>query len=82
MPWYEKDLDQDLENELKSKNYTTGDFLDLGTGPGTQALQLIKYDFKVTGTDISQNAIEKAKKLSSKIDLWSKETAPSDKLRK
>lgn len=69
MPWYEKDLDHDLENELKSKNYTTGDFLDLGTGPGTQALQLSKYDFKVTGTDISQAAIEKAKKLSSKVDF-------------
>ena len=69
MPWYEKDLDHDLENELKSKNYATGDFLDLGTGPGTQALQLSKYNFKVIGTDISHNAIEKAKKLSDKIEF-------------
>jgi len=67
MPWYEKNLDHDVENEIKSNNYNTGNFLDLGTGPGTQALQLSKYNFKVTGTDISQNAIEKAKKLSNEI---------------
>ena len=67
MPWYEKNLDHDLENEIKSKNLKTGNFLDLGTGSGTQALELSKYDFKVTGTDISPNAIEKAKKLSNKI---------------
>ena len=69
MPWYEKNLDHDVENEIKSNNHNTGNFLDLGTGPGTQALQLSKYHFEVTGTDISQSAIEKAKKLSSKIDF-------------
>jgi ubiquinone/menaquinone biosynthesis C-methylase UbiE len=69
MPWYEKNLDHDIENEIKSKNYTTGNFLDLGTGPGTQALQLSKYNFEVTGTDISQSAIEKAKKLSNEINF-------------
>ena len=69
MPWYEKNLDHDLENEIKSKNYSTGNFLDLGTGPGTQALQLSKYDFEVTGIDISQSAIDKAKKLSNKINF-------------
>jgi SAM-dependent methyltransferase len=67
MPWYEKNLDHDLENEIKTNNYNVGDFLDLGTGPGTQALQLSKYDFKVTGTDISQNAIDKAQKLSNEV---------------
>ena len=69
MPWYKKNLDHDLENELKSNNYDCGNFLDLGTGPGTQALQLSKFNFKVTGTDISPSAIEKAKKLSIKIDF-------------
>ena len=43
MPWYEKNLDHDLENEIKSKNLNTGNFLDLGTGPATQAIQLEKY---------------------------------------
>ena len=69
MPWYEKNLDQDVENEIKSNNYNTGEFLDLGTGPGTQALQLSKYNFRVTGTDISQSAIDKAKKLSNDINF-------------
>ena len=69
MPWYEKNLDHDIENEIKSQNYESGNFLDLGTGPGTQALQLSKYNFEVTGTDISQSAIDKAKKLSNKINF-------------
>ena len=69
MPWYEKNLDHDLENEITSKNLSKGRFLDLGTGPGTQAIQLAKRDFEVTATDISQSAIEKAKKLSNEINF-------------
>ncbi len=62
MPWYEKNLDHDLENEIVSKNLSKGKFLDLGTGPGTQATQLTKRNFEVTVTDISPSAIEKANK--------------------
>ena len=69
MPWYEKNLDHDLENEIISKNLNTGSFLDLGTGPGTQAVQLTKYNFEITATDISQNAIDKAKKLSNEVNF-------------
>jgi len=69
MPWYEKNLDHDLENEIGSKNLSKGKFLDLGTGPGTQAIQLTKRNFEVTATDISPSAIEKAKKLSNKINF-------------
>ncbi len=69
MPWYEKNLDHDLENEIKSKNLRKGRFLDLGTGPGTQAIQLAKRNFEVTATDISLGAIEKAKKLSNEINF-------------
>ena len=69
MPWYAKNLDHDLENEIESKILNTGNFLDLGTGPGTQALQLTKYHFKITATDISSSAIEKAKKLSNKVNF-------------
>jgi len=67
MPWYEKNLDHDLEYEITSKNLSKGKFLDLGTGPGTQAIQLAKRNFEVTATDVSSSAIEKAKKLSNKI---------------
>jgi len=70
MPWYEKNLDHDLENEIKSNNLDKGRFLDLGTGPGTQAIQLAKRKFEVTATDISQSAIEKAKKLSTEVNFF------------
>lgn len=69
MPWYEKNLDHDLENKITSKNLNKGKFLDLGTGPGTQAIQLAKRNFEVTATDISPNAIKNAQKLSHKINF-------------
>ena len=57
MPWYNANLDLDLENYIKSNNLHGGKFLDLGTGPGTQAIQLEQLGFDVTGTDISENAV-------------------------
>ena len=69
MPWYEKNLDHDLENLIISGNFSKGRFLDLGTGPGTQAIQLSKRGFDVTGTDLSANAIDKAKKLSNEVNF-------------
>lgn len=69
MPWYNDKLDSDLENELKQRKITKGRFLDLGTGPGTQAIRLAKIGFIVTGTDLSVNAIQKAKKLDAKINF-------------
>jgi cyclopropane fatty-acyl-phospholipid synthase-like methyltransferase len=39
----------------------------LGTGPGTQAIELAKMGFAVTGTDLSENAIKKAQKLGSEV---------------
>jgi len=67
MPWYNERLDVDLENEIKQRKITRGRFLDLGTGPGTQAIQLAKMGFYVTGTDLSENAIQKARKLDGNI---------------
>jgi ubiquinone/menaquinone biosynthesis C-methylase UbiE len=69
MPWYEIHLDHDLENEIKLRNLSKGKFLDLGTGPGTQATQLAKLNFDVTATDISLTAINNAKKLSNKVNF-------------
>jgi cyclopropane fatty-acyl-phospholipid synthase-like methyltransferase len=69
MPWYNEKLDTDLENEIKQRKITKGRFLDLGTGPGTQAIQLAKMGFNVTGTDLSENAIQKARKLDDKINF-------------
>jgi len=67
MPWYNANLDSNLENYIKLNNLSGGKFLDLGTGPGTQAIQLEQLGFDVTGTDISENAIIKASKLSNKV---------------
>ncbi len=69
MSWYEKNLDHDLENEIISRNLNKGRFLDLGTGSGTQAIQLAKRGFDVTATDLSENAIGKAKKLSNTVNF-------------
>src|SRR5438445_7935432 len=69
MPWYNEKLDADLENEIRQRKITKGRFLDLGTGPGTQAIQLGKMGFDVTGTDLSENAIQKARKLDGKINF-------------
>jgi hypothetical protein len=43
MPWYNENLDYDLENELDQRKITKGKFLDLGTGPATQAIWLLIY---------------------------------------
>lgn len=45
MPWFFEKLDYDVFNEIKSKNLTGGKFLDLGTGPGTQGMQLANLGF-------------------------------------
>jgi SAM-dependent methyltransferase len=69
MPWYEKNLDLDLEYQINFMNLTKGKFLDLGMGPGTQAIQLEKLGFESTGSDISKSAIDKAQQLSSKVNF-------------
>ena len=60
MHWYWDALDPDLEEALDHLGLQTGTFLDLGTGPGTQAIALAKKGFNVTATDISDAAIDKA----------------------
>ena len=67
MPWYLPELDPDLKDALHDADIHSGIFLDLGTGPGTQAIELSKLGFDVTGVDISNEAIKKASKLSHKV---------------
>ena len=61
MPWYNENLDLDLEDELNAMHLNNGIFLDLGTGPGTQAMELAKKGFDVIGSDISGTVIERNK---------------------
>lgn len=46
-----------------------GSFLDLCTGPGTQAAAQAEREFIVTAMDISPSAIEEAEKLSDRVDF-------------
>lgn len=66
LPWYYKELDLDLNTELDKRHLYKGKFLDLGTGPGTQAIKLFDRGFKVTASDISETAIKKANDLYNK----------------
>jgi SAM-dependent methyltransferase len=61
MPWYNENLDYDLEEELNRREISSGKFLDLGTGPATQAVLLGKRGFQVIGSDLSEAAIKRAR---------------------
>jgi SAM-dependent methyltransferase len=69
LPWYNEDLDNDLKEHLSTLNITKGRLLDLGTGPATQAIELSKLGLQVTATDISENAIARAKRMSKGIEF-------------
>ena len=60
MSWFYPELDDDLAQALDGLNLHEGHALDLGTGPGTQAIQLAKRGFDVTATDLSEAAIRLA----------------------
>jgi 2-polyprenyl-3-methyl-5-hydroxy-6-metoxy-1,4-benzoquinol methylase len=61
MPWYNENFDFDLEKELDERKIVNNNdvkkFLDLGTGPATQAIWLAKRGFKVIGSDLSGDTI-------------------------
>jgi ubiquinone/menaquinone biosynthesis C-methylase UbiE len=61
IPWVDKDLDFDLENELNIMQLNKGVFLDVGTGTGTQAIQLAQRGFNIIASDISEIIIKKNK---------------------
>jgi ubiquinone/menaquinone biosynthesis C-methylase UbiE len=63
MPWYNKNLDSDLEEELERRKILKGRILDLGTGPATQATQLTKRGLQVTESDVSEAAINRAREV-------------------
>jgi SAM-dependent methyltransferase len=65
MPWYNENLDSDLQEELDKRKVSADDgkkFLDVGTGPATQAIMLSKRGFTVVGSDLSEAAINRARK--------------------
>lgn len=61
MHWYYPQLEQDIIDTLSSLGIKEGGLLDLGTGPGVQAIALAKLGFTVTATDIAPTAIRLAR---------------------
>src|SRR5262245_40796974 len=60
MPWFYDALDPDVERAIVRLGLTSGRLLDLGTGPGTQAILLSVRGFEVTASDVSASAVAKA----------------------
>jgi SAM-dependent methyltransferase len=69
MPWYNENFDSDLQMELDERKIIGNNyykFLNLGTGPATQAIWLVKKGFNVTGSDLSEAAINRARQIYGK----------------
>jgi cyclopropane fatty-acyl-phospholipid synthase-like methyltransferase len=60
MPWFTPELDHDFAGALECLKIRSGHVLDLGTGPGTQAIGLAELGFDVVASDISESAVRKA----------------------
>ncbi len=65
LPWFHRVLDADFGQALEQFSITRGDVLDIGCGPGTQAVALAKQGFAVTGSDVSYSAVESARQLAN-----------------
>ena len=59
-PWFNEDLDPDIEAFLEQNKLQGLDILDLGTCSASQAIELAKRGHKLVGSDISDTAIAKA----------------------
>ncbi|MCL1465986.1 class I SAM-dependent methyltransferase [Argonema galeatum] len=83
MPWFNPEIDPDLDRALTKLNLQSGTALDIGTGPGTQAMALALLGFKVTGTDLSAAAVSKAEDKAKEKGLdiiWKQDDILNSKL--
>jgi len=60
MPWFCPHLDRDVAWAIELLPIAPAKALDLGCGPGTQAIELSRLGFETTGADISPSAVRKA----------------------
>lgn len=63
LPWYSKEADPEVIDALNNfcAPPTGAKLLDLGTGPGTMAIEFARMGYDVTACDISATALETAK---------------------
>jgi len=64
LPWFHPDLDPDFSGALDRLGIRDGAVLDLGCGPGTQAIALARQGFRVTAVDVAPAAIAGARALA------------------
>lgn len=69
MPWFYSALDPNLDHILCKLKIYSGAALDIGAGPGTQAMALAEKGFEVTATDISRAALKRALTISREKGL-------------
>ena len=65
-PWDTGSPCAEMVKALESGVVTPGHALDLGCGTGTNAIYLAQKGFEVTGVDVSQVAVEKAREKADK----------------
>jgi SAM-dependent methyltransferase len=70
LPWNAGRPDHDLVRLVKSGTIPVGQALDLGTGPGHDAVFLIQQGFNVIAIDISPSAVLLARKNASDAGLF------------
>ncbi len=58
LPWFHPGLDHDISRALEELGIKEGRVLDLGCGPGTQAVELARMGLSVTATDIAEGPLD------------------------
>ncbi len=69
LPWFHADLDPDIARALGDLGLAGKAVLDLGCGPGTQAVALARLGFSVTAVDVSWSAVQAATRLAEAEDV-------------
>jgi SAM-dependent methyltransferase len=72
LPWNAGGPDPDLMRLVKAGAIPVGQALDIGTGPGHDAVFLIQHGFNVIGIDISPTAVILARENASNAGLSGK----------
>lgn len=69
VPWFYPKFDPDMAWAFQLLDIRVPTILDLGTGPGTQAIELARRGFDVTGTDISATAVAEAQRRAAAMGV-------------